>query len=136
MAGIEDELTYRLKLNAASLLSSNFEEFESEMEFFGLLYGLRSQIIHGTPNWKISNKSTTKYKKFISHFQLKGLSELYSLENPYNMRVLEYNLKLQLYQKMCKILKLLIKGDIDYKCSFKNAGFLKEFLKKYKSILR
>jgi len=74
--GMEMELRYRLSLNGALFLSSNWEEFKKIKKFLKNLYGLRSAIIHGG-KWEeritslIKKKIVTGKKEIL--FELKAI---------------------------------------------------------------
>ncbi|MBY9006584.1 MAG: hypothetical protein KGD63_07475 [Candidatus Lokiarchaeota archaeon] len=55
------ELAYRLSLNIALFISSNWREFKQNNNFINDLYNLRSSIIHGGSGIKEVNKIFKKY---------------------------------------------------------------------------
>ena len=55
------ELSYRLSLNAAMFISSDWKEFKLIQKFLKDLYGLRSKIIHGGHWVEEGNKILKKY---------------------------------------------------------------------------
>lgn len=57
---IKQELKYRLSMNGALFLSSNWEDFKKNQEFLEILYDIRSTIVHGGHWEKKINDSMTK----------------------------------------------------------------------------
>ena len=58
--GNDRELTYRLRLHASIILAKNLAEFKDLYKYFGILYGLRSAIVHGGADWYDTYKELAK----------------------------------------------------------------------------
>jgi hypothetical protein len=74
--GMGAELTYRLSLNIALFISSNWMEFKKINGFMKDLYDLRSSIVHGGKWEKIGNKIIKKYNLKDSKDVIKELKSI------------------------------------------------------------
>lgn len=128
------ELKFRLKLSVASVLAemNDLKSFDHWMEFIGNLYDLRSKIIHGDIKWKSSQKQKNPYKKLIEYINITNIQTLFDPSNKRAIMVLNYYLKLYLYQICCRILNVLIEKDVDLANDLKNSNFIKLFIKDIK----
>lgn len=106
--GMEMELSYRLSLNGALFLSSNWEDFKKIKKFLKYLYGLRSAIIHGR---KWEEKITSLIKKEIVAGKKEILFELKAILN----RILRKLIRLKLADD--KILDKLKQGNFFFEHS-------------------
>ncbi len=120
---IQDELSYRLKLNVSSLLAENVEEFDFYFNFFSELYKYRSAIIHGNP------KLTRGYKNFVEN-TYPNLLEKLDINNEISKNFINKTIQYDIFKKICMVFNKLIDSNIDYRNDFKTDGFLKIFLKK------
>lgn len=123
---IQDELSYRLKLNVSSLLAESIEEFGSYYGFFSELYNYRSAIVHGNP------KLTTAYNKFVKKAYpnlLKRLDKDDEISKHFVNKIIQYDI----FIKINMVFNKLIDLNIDYRNDFKRDGFLKIFLKKHRN---
>lgn len=125
--GNNTELSYRLKLYASSLLAANLDQFEKEFEYFNMLYDIRSQIIHGTANWKKKSKGKSKYEKFIERCYPKLIPYLKLGEN-FPLYKIDKLVQYELFKKIGEIIRIVLERDINFPSDFEKSGFFKIFL--------
>lgn len=125
--GTNTELSYRLKLYASSLLSSNIVQFRIEFDYFDKLYRMRSQIIHGNANWKTKSKGKSNYLKFIEkcYPQFKSLLES---KDPLKIYKLDKLIQYELFKKTGQIIRIILEKNIKFPSDFEKEGFFKIFL--------
>ncbi len=68
------ELSFRFRLYATLLISSNSTEAKNNYDYFRDLYNLRSIIIHGKENWALSD-TYIKFAKNCITFDVNGLDK-------------------------------------------------------------
>jgi len=125
--GYNSELSYRLKLYASSLLASNLDQFEKEFEYFNMLYVIRSQIIHGTANWKKRSKGKSKYESFIERCYPKFIPYLESKEH-FKYYKIDKLIQYELFKKTGEIIRIILEKNINFPSDFEKGGFFKIFL--------
>lgn len=125
--GNNTELSYRLKLYASSLLATNLDQFEKEFEYFNMLYGIRSQIIHGTANWKKKFKGKSKYENFIEWCYPKLIPYLKSREN-FPLYKIDKLVQYELFKKIGEIIRIVLERNLNFPSDFEKSGFLKIYL--------
>ncbi len=125
--GNNTELSYRLKLYASSLLAVNLDQFEKEFEYFDMLYGIRSQIIHGTANWKKKAKGKSKYEKFIERCYPKLFPHL-KIDKNFSLYRIDKLVQYELFKKIGEIIRIILERDIHFPSDFEKSGFFKIFL--------
>ena len=125
--GNNSELSYRLKLYTSSLLASNLDQFEKEFEYFNMLYGIRSQIIHSTANWKKKSNGKSKYEIFTEWCYPKLIPRLKSREHFKHYRI-DRLMQYELFKKIGEIIRRMLEKNIKFPSDFEKSGFFKIFL--------
>lgn len=134
IGGTEQELSYRLKINASSLLANNISDFIEKFNYFKYLYDLRSAIIHGvdkTKKYKKKKKSKLEmflencYPQYLEYFNTDNQLSMYKLN-----RLLQYEIFYKLHKIILKILNKNIKIPDDFR---ETGGFLKIYTNNFEN---